>query len=378
MTDLIRAQAQVDRPNDKGTTALMRAAQEGHLNVVNRLLKEHCDVNRRNEDGMNALMLGSQRGHAEIVSLLIDDNAAIDGRTVQGSTALMLACKRGHFDVVRTLLCAGAELTVKDSRGRIARDQAARRGQSKILALLHPAKQMRLMQGRVRVVRAHLLCRLHCLLQEGRATIRADRTAGSESLSALTRALGFVQAHDEATGAPVEGHTFETRPLPFGVYRLICEFLPLPRLWASELERLRKRISISANDVAVSGAFTLMDEVFCDLNPAREFGDNWLVRIAKSPTLQAELRGGPRPMAVQLLDLLVEWHDLQSTLSRLGSSGIRSAAWVLSHHHCGDAAHRCGSPPPPTHTHLPHALCTTRHLVCPAAAVLRSPRNWSP
>lgn len=69
-------------------------------------------------------------------------------QTAQGSTALMLACKRGHEEVVRVLLTAGAELHQKDSRGRTARDTASKRHHESILAMLHPAKQMRLMQVR--------------------------------------------------------------------------------------------------------------------------------------------------------------------------------------------------------------------------------------
>lgn len=60
----------------------------------------------------------------------------------------MLACKRGHEEVVRVLLTAGAELHQKDSRGRTARDTASKRNHDKILAMLNPAKQMRLMQVR--------------------------------------------------------------------------------------------------------------------------------------------------------------------------------------------------------------------------------------
>lgn len=67
-------------------------------------------------------------------------------QTAQGSTALMLACKRGHEEVVRVLLTAGAELHQKDSRGRTARDTASKRSHEMILAMLHPSKQMRLMQ----------------------------------------------------------------------------------------------------------------------------------------------------------------------------------------------------------------------------------------
>lgn len=58
----------------------------------------------------------------------------------------MLACKRGHEEVVRVLLTAGAELHQKDSRGRTARDTASKRSHDTILAMLHPSKQMRLMQ----------------------------------------------------------------------------------------------------------------------------------------------------------------------------------------------------------------------------------------
>lgn len=58
----------------------------------------------------------------------------------------MLACKRGHEEVVRVLLTAGAELHQKDSRGRTARDTASKRHHESILAMLHAAKQIRLMQ----------------------------------------------------------------------------------------------------------------------------------------------------------------------------------------------------------------------------------------
>jgi ankyrin repeat protein len=54
-----------------GTTALMRAAQEGHTNVVEELLRSGADVNKRNHELMNALMLASQRGHNTIVKMLI-------------------------------------------------------------------------------------------------------------------------------------------------------------------------------------------------------------------------------------------------------------------------------------------------------------------
>jgi len=58
-----------------GTTALMRAAQEGHQQVVEALLGHGADVNKRNHERMNALMLASQRGHDTIVEMLIKHGA---------------------------------------------------------------------------------------------------------------------------------------------------------------------------------------------------------------------------------------------------------------------------------------------------------------
>ena len=54
----------MDKANQKGTTALMRATQEGNEEVVGILVSAGADVSKRNNERMNALMLGSQvRGH---------------------------------------------------------------------------------------------------------------------------------------------------------------------------------------------------------------------------------------------------------------------------------------------------------------------------
>lgn len=57
---LVKAHALVDKANQKGTTALMRATQEGNEEVVGILVSAGADVSKRNNERMNALMLGSQ------------------------------------------------------------------------------------------------------------------------------------------------------------------------------------------------------------------------------------------------------------------------------------------------------------------------------
>lgn len=58
----------------------MRAAQEGHREVVAALLSQTADVNKRNHERMNALMLASQRGHDSIVKMLIKHGTCLLGR----------------------------------------------------------------------------------------------------------------------------------------------------------------------------------------------------------------------------------------------------------------------------------------------------------
>lgn len=60
---LVNANALVDKANQKGTTALMRATQEGNEEVVGILVAAGADVSKRNNERMNALMLGSQVRH---------------------------------------------------------------------------------------------------------------------------------------------------------------------------------------------------------------------------------------------------------------------------------------------------------------------------
>jgi len=80
---LLQHNAQSDFANLKGTTALMRASQEGHVAISKLLLNSGADVNRKNYEGMNALMLASQRGHADMVMLLITSGASMDEQTAQ-------------------------------------------------------------------------------------------------------------------------------------------------------------------------------------------------------------------------------------------------------------------------------------------------------
>ena len=100
-----------DEYND---TALIKAAGQGHREVVHFLVEQGADLNIRNNQGQNALMFAAASGHLAVVIFLIDSGASATSRGFFYSyedgpyTPLMWAAYGGHLDVVQVLLENGA------------------------------------------------------------------------------------------------------------------------------------------------------------------------------------------------------------------------------------------------------------------------------
>ena len=60
------ANADPNKANDQGVTALMKAAQNGHDPCARALLEAKADPNKANAKGFVALMHACQNGHAEV------------------------------------------------------------------------------------------------------------------------------------------------------------------------------------------------------------------------------------------------------------------------------------------------------------------------
>src|SRR5260370_4263002 len=79
--------------NQTGTddqTALMRAARNGHADVVCALLIAGADPNiKERHYNQTALMLASFQGHAKIVESLLGSGADVNAPTIGGYTPLM-------------------------------------------------------------------------------------------------------------------------------------------------------------------------------------------------------------------------------------------------------------------------------------------------
>jgi ankyrin repeat protein len=104
--NLIQEGANINATIGFGTTALILASQNGHLDIVCELLKsDNTDVNHQGEWGFTALMYAISKDHFNIVvELLKHDEVDVNRVDDIGSTALKWASFRGHVDIVIELL----------------------------------------------------------------------------------------------------------------------------------------------------------------------------------------------------------------------------------------------------------------------------------
>ena len=89
-----------------GWTALMKAAEAGHLDVVQALLsRPDINVNSQSATGWAALMSATLKGHLNIVQALLQHpNINVNIQSANGYTSLISATCHGYLDIVQALL----------------------------------------------------------------------------------------------------------------------------------------------------------------------------------------------------------------------------------------------------------------------------------
>jgi ankyrin repeat protein len=164
---LLQYRASLDLQNKLGGTALMLASFNGYLDIVTELLKAGADVNAKSQNGYTALIQAAVKPNeaaVQIINLLLDQKADINAQDKEGYTALMRAVDhpppppplppflRGakkpvwydrkqreaeiHLMVVKTLMMKGADLSLSDQRGRTALEIARMNRQIRISEIL--------------------------------------------------------------------------------------------------------------------------------------------------------------------------------------------------------------------------------------------------
>ena len=133
---LLKGGADPNIQKESGQRALMSACKNGHSEVVQILLKGGADPNIQKKDGLTALMIASQGGHSKVVQILLRGGADPNIQEKDGWTALMIASQYGDTEVVQILLKGGADPNIQKGDGSTALMNASQNGHSEVVQIL--------------------------------------------------------------------------------------------------------------------------------------------------------------------------------------------------------------------------------------------------
>ncbi|XP_048240067.1 uncharacterized protein LOC124125780 isoform X2 [Haliotis rufescens] len=107
----------IDPLTKEGWTPTMLACDQGHIGIVEQLVKKGADINL----GSGCLFVACNKGWFDIVKFLTssrgDKRANINKRGLRNVTPLIRASYRGYTDIVDHLLSCGADVLCKDDYG---------------------------------------------------------------------------------------------------------------------------------------------------------------------------------------------------------------------------------------------------------------------
>lgn len=118
---------------------LIKAAQQGNIEMIARELNSGADINGYDLMGWTALTAACDRGHEAAVQLLISRGADLNLPSLyHRRTALMFASKNGHLSTVELLLTYGAEQNSQDNTngGNTALHLACYEGHTRVAEIL--------------------------------------------------------------------------------------------------------------------------------------------------------------------------------------------------------------------------------------------------
>jgi len=142
--ELVRIQEEIDRKTEEWKTksqvernqALLDAAENSHLGLVQILLAAKAELKARDKGGYTPLHLAAQNGHLEVVKALLAAGADKDARDYWNIVPLHLAAQNGHLEVVKALLATKVEINARNKHGNTPLHLAAIHGHTAVIDLL--------------------------------------------------------------------------------------------------------------------------------------------------------------------------------------------------------------------------------------------------
>ena len=110
---------------EPGLSALMLAAQNGHVAVMETHLAGGADIAYRTDNGASVLARAAVTGQTRVVEYLVDQHHVDTNLAdADGYTPLFGAAVRGYLNTVKALLERGADAKFRNKDGETALDSA--------------------------------------------------------------------------------------------------------------------------------------------------------------------------------------------------------------------------------------------------------------
>lgn len=138
----------INAKNDKGSTALLIAADKGPIHIMNYLLDMGADINAQNNSGRTALMCAAFNGKKICLESLLKHGADINLQNDIGETALFHAALMDKTDCVKLLLEAGINTHITNKDNQKAVEYARNLGGHEIRTLLEGNYQQSFLEQR--------------------------------------------------------------------------------------------------------------------------------------------------------------------------------------------------------------------------------------
>lgn len=123
--------------NAKSWTPLLCAVKSGCWEIVEYLLNKSCDgINQADKHGRSALILAASEGHLAIMDILIEKGADLNSQDRDGLSALSWSCLKGHYNASLTLLDNHVDINHADHSGRTPLDLATFYGDVRLVSKL--------------------------------------------------------------------------------------------------------------------------------------------------------------------------------------------------------------------------------------------------
>ena len=96
---------------------LLKAAEEGNVDLVTTLLEEGAEVEYKDEDGDTAAHEAAKGGHDAVLTILLDNGAMVNTRGRWDRTPIMYAAEKGHTTTIKLLHNGEQSLTYRTRMG---------------------------------------------------------------------------------------------------------------------------------------------------------------------------------------------------------------------------------------------------------------------